>query len=177
LFKEQMMTTDFETLLSSYDRGTLTRRQLLTALAVIGSSASLASQQSPSGVVRPTTMDHVSLLVADPARTEVFYRALFGFPAARPIPSTGKINGFDLQGGYFTFQQSSTPGRIDHFCVAVEGAYDIQQVGEQLEAAGIKASIAGGGTTGYVIDPDGIRVQLSPTSNRQSKLPFPTTKG
>ena len=171
------MNNDFETLLASYERGTLSRRQLLTALAVIGASASVAGQQQPSGVVRPTTMDHVSLLAADPARTETFYRALFGFPPARPIPSTGKINGFDLQGGYFTFQQSNTPGRIDHFCVAVEGEYDIAKVGAQLEAAGIKAPTAGGGTTGYVIDPDGIRVQLSPVANRQSKLPFPSPKG
>src|SRR5688572_26529364 len=111
------MIKDAEALLTSYERGTLTRRQLLTALALMGASGSVAGQQQTSGVVRPTSLDHVSLQVADPARTEAFYRKLFGFPPSRPIPSTGKIPGFDLQGGYFTFQKSDTPGRIDHFCV------------------------------------------------------------
>jgi catechol 2,3-dioxygenase-like lactoylglutathione lyase family enzyme len=165
------MITGADALLTSYERGKLTRRQLLTALGVIGASQTIIGQ--PSGVVRPTSMDHVNLQVADPERTEAFYRKLFGFPPSRPIPSTGRIHGFDLQGGYFTFQKSDSPGRIDHFCVAVEGTYDIKNVGETLEAAGIKAPTAGGGTSGYVIDPDGIRVQLWPASNRLSNLPFP----
>jgi catechol 2,3-dioxygenase-like lactoylglutathione lyase family enzyme len=167
------MSTNADDLLTSYDQGKLTRRELLMGLAAIGLSPMVAGQQQ-AGVVRAYSLDHVSLQVADPARTEAFYRKLFGFPPSRPIPSTGRIPGFDLPGSYITFQQSETPGRIDHFCLAVDGPYDIPKVAEEMTAAGFETSSAGNATTGFIIDPDGIRIQFWPTKDRLSNLPFPS---
>jgi catechol 2,3-dioxygenase-like lactoylglutathione lyase family enzyme len=171
------MAADIDLLLTAYERGRLSRRQLLGALGVIGASTPSAAQRPTVGIVRPSTLDHVNLLVADPARTEAFYRKLFGFPPSRLIPATGQIPGFDLQGSYVTFQKSETPGRIDHFCIAVEGPYDIKAVASELEAAGLKAPTLGGATSGYIVDPDGIRIQFWPTSDRLSNLPFPPARG
>lgn len=167
------MVNEADALLTSYEEGRLTRRQLLLALAGLAATAPNAAGQQPAGVVRPTSLDHVSLHVSDPARTEAFYRTFFGFPPARAFPGNN-IVGFDLQGTYFTFQKGDVP-KIDHFCVAVDGDYDIKKIGLALEAAGQKATTAGGGTTGYILDPDGIRVQLWPASNRLTKLPFPSS--
>jgi len=175
--KRSNMAADIDALLTAYERGRMSRRALLGALSVIGASARAVAQQPAGGIVRPATLDHVNLQVADPAKTEAFYRKLFGFPPSRLIPATGQIPGFDLQGGYITFQKSDTPGKIDHFCIAVEGAYDIKKIAAELEAAGFKAATLGGATTGYIIDPDGIRIQLWPASERLSNLPFPASKG
>lgn len=164
------MTDEADVLLTSYERGKLTRRQLLTALAVMSASGDVAGQPPTPGIVRPRTLDHINVQVADLARTEAFYRKLFGFPPFHALP--GSASGFDLQGSYLSFQKSETPGKIDHFCVAVEGDYDIKQVAQELEAAGIKAPTAGAGQTGYIIDPDGVRIQLWPEKDRLSLLPL-----
>ena len=76
------MTESFNTLLTRYETGTLTRRQLLTAMAVLVAPATTRGQE---GVVRARSLNHVNVGVADVARSEAFYRHLLGLPARRYI--------------------------------------------------------------------------------------------
>jgi catechol 2,3-dioxygenase-like lactoylglutathione lyase family enzyme len=155
------MTIDrIDSLLAAFEQGHFNRRQCLTALAALV-PASVAGQPA-SGVVRAQTLHHVNLQVADVARSEAYYRRLFGFGPSRPL--TGNAFGFDLPGlahTHISLQKGDTPGRLDHFCIGVAD-FDAPRLVAALKNAGIDKGLQTAGNSVYVNDPDGIRVQMAP---------------
>ena len=153
------MIENIDALLTSYERGTLNRRQLLQALAVLAAPVSVAAQTAPAGVMKPRMLHHVNLQVADVGRSEAFYRKLFGFTPSRRVQGPDN-HGFDLPaGGLIILQKSDQPGRIDHFCLGLE-QFDADRLRAAAKGAGIEVQ----GTAGdnfLVRDPDGVRVQVS----------------
>jgi catechol 2,3-dioxygenase-like lactoylglutathione lyase family enzyme len=153
------MIESIDALVTSYDRGTLSRRQLLQALAVLAAPTSAGAQTAPAGVMKSRMLHHVNLQVSDVARSEAFYRRLLGFGPSRVVQGPDN-HGLDLPaGGLIILQKSDQPGRIDHFCIGVE-AFDADRLRTAAKAAGIDAQ----GTANdnfSVRDPDGIRVQVS----------------
>lgn len=73
------MMKDIDALISSYDHGTLTRRQLLYALAIMAAPVADKAQTASGGLVKGRNLHHVNVRVSDIARSEAFYRNLFGF--------------------------------------------------------------------------------------------------
>ncbi|MEY4096238.1 MAG: hypothetical protein RLZZ53_3437, partial [Acidobacteriota bacterium] len=71
---------NFDSLLSQYESGTLSRRQLLTALAAIAAAspaaASAAQTAKPVGAVK--SMNHVSIFVPNVQKSVEFYQGVFG---------------------------------------------------------------------------------------------------
>jgi hypothetical protein len=115
------MIDNFDTLVASYERGTLTRRQLLLALAAIAAPAAAGAQAPGGAVMKARMLHHVNLQVSDVARSEAFYRKLLGLSPSRIVQGPDN-HGLDLPGsGLIILQRSQTPGRIDHFCVGVDG--------------------------------------------------------
>jgi catechol 2,3-dioxygenase-like lactoylglutathione lyase family enzyme len=156
-----MSTEALDSLLASFEAGRLTRRQCLVAIAALGTSSAAAAQPAP-GVVRARTLHHVNLQVADVARSEDFYRRLFGFGPSRPL--TGNAHGFDLPGlahTHISLQKGDTPGRLDHFCIGIED-FDAARITTTLRSAGLGNGLQVAGNSAYVRDPDGIRVQIAP---------------
>ena len=153
------MISNFDALVSSYDRGALSRRQLLHALAILAAPAAAAAQTAPAGVMKPRMVHHVNLQVADVAKSEAFYRKLFGFGPSRKVQGPDN-HGLDLpSGGLLILQKSDQPGRIDHFCVGVDG-FDADRQRAAAKAAGM--DVQGTGADNFSLrDPDGIRVQVS----------------
>lgn len=147
---------NLEQLLSSYESGKLSRRQLLTALALLTVPAA-GTAQSSSSILSGRNLHHVSLHVSDVAKSEAFYRRAFGLPASRKLQ--GNAVGFDLQGGGLVSIQKGDPaGRLDHFCVGVSD-FGPEKTSKTLKDSGLEAQIAGESV--FVRDPDGIRVQIS----------------
>ena len=156
-----MSTDALDSILTSFEAGRLTRRQCLIAIAALGTPSAAAAQPAP-GLVRARTLHHVNLQVADVARSEQFYRKLFGFGPSRPL--TGNAHGFDLPGlahTHISLQKGDAPGRLDHFCIGVED-FDTARVTSTLKKAGLDNGPQGAGNSVYVRDPDGIRVQIAP---------------
>ena len=154
------MIDNITTLITSYENGTISRRHLLQALALM-TAPTIASAQAAAGVVtKARTLHHVNVRVSDLARSEAFYRRLFGLPASHRV--TGPDNhGFDLpSGSLIILEKSDSPGRIDHFCVGVEG-YDADKTASAATAAGIEIMPASAKDSFFVRDQDGLRVQLS----------------
>lgn len=152
-----------DALLSQYENGSLSRRDLLAALALLLAAPSAASATQgatkPIGAVK--AMNHVTCFVPDVTRSVEFYQSLFGMPIlTRQDPginlSTG--NGFF---GIYPNQAGATGGSINHVCFAMEN-FDADAVLKQLTERGIKGNIRMRGDTKelYFTDPDGIRVQL-----------------
>ena len=154
------MIDNIDALVSSYEHGTLTRRQLLQALAVIAVPAATAAQTAGGSVMSARNLHHVNLQVADVARSEAFYRKLFGFPSTRRVQGPDN-HGFDLPGGgLIILQKSDKPGRLDHFCVGVDG-FDAERLRAGAKAAGIEGVQGSATDNFFVSDPDGLRVQVS----------------
>jgi catechol 2,3-dioxygenase-like lactoylglutathione lyase family enzyme len=154
--------TNLDSLLSQYEHGSLSRRDLLAALALLAAAPSSASTQSaakPIGAVK--AMNHVTCFVPDVKKSVDFYQGLFGMPIlTRQDPGINLSTGNSFFGIYPN-QAGATGGSINHVCFAMEN-FDADAVLKQLADRGIKGNIRLRGDTKelYFTDPDGIRVQL-----------------
>lgn len=153
-----------DALLAQYENGSLSRRDLLAALALLvaspaSSTATTQGGSKPIGAVK--TMNHVTCFVPDVTKSVEFYQSLFGMPIltrqdAGINLSTG--NGFF---GIYPSQPGATGGSLHHVCFGMEN-FDADAVLKQLADRGIKGNIRLRGDTKelYFTDSDGIRVQL-----------------
>ena len=154
------MTDHIAALVTAYDNGTLTRRQLLHALAIVATPAAAAAQTPSGGAMKGRLLHHVNVQVSDVSRSEAFYRTLLGLPPSRVVQGPDN-HGLDLPaGGLIILQRSNTPGRIDHFCVGVEN-WNADRLRVAARAAGIERVQGTASDNFFVVDPDGLRVQLS----------------
>src|SRR5438093_2272588 len=129
------MVDFIDSLVTAYETGSLTRRQLLQALTLM--AAPVDGAQSPNaGATKGRMLHHVNVQVADVARSEAFYRTLLGLPPSRVVQGPDN-HGLDLPGGGIVIlQKSGAPGRIDHFCLGVEN-WDAGRLRDATKAAGI----------------------------------------
>src|SRR5688572_9748144 len=113
-------------LVQRFERGGLTRRQLiqgLSALVAAGTAAAPAAAQN-SGL-QAIEVDHTSVLVADLQRSADFYTKVFGLT---PV-SEDKANrilrlgtgGAGVNSTLVSLRQQSPAGDIDHFALTVKG--------------------------------------------------------
>jgi hypothetical protein len=84
------MIRDIDALVSSYEQGTLTRRQLLYALAMIATPVVVTAQTTSGSLMKGRNLHHVNVRVSDIARSEAFYRNLFGFSSLHPGGCKGR---------------------------------------------------------------------------------------
>lgn len=156
------MTSKVDALVASYERGALTRREFLLAMATLSAPVLSAAEQPVVGVLTARTLHHVNLQVSDVARSEAYYRRLFGFQSSRPL--AGNALGFDLPDyphTHISLQKSDLPGRLDHFCIGVEG-FSVSRVMDAIKEEGLDSGMRPASNSVYVQDPDGIRVQIAP---------------
>ena len=150
-------------LVNRFERGGLTRRQLVQALsalvAVAGTSSSSAAQ---AGALTATGIDHTSVLVTDLQRSAEFYQRLFGL---KPV-SEDKANrilrlgagGTGVGSTLVSLRQQNPPGLIDHFAIRVE-RFNRETVTEILKTQGLTP--AQNVEFGFHIkDPDNAVVQI-----------------
>jgi catechol 2,3-dioxygenase-like lactoylglutathione lyase family enzyme len=157
--KSISMIEKIEALVNQYERGDLTRRQLLQALAVISAGGTAASQ-TPNGLMRGRNLHHVNIRVSNVAQSENFYRKLFGLSPSRRVQGPDN-HGLDLPGaGLIILQRADDPGRIDHLCVGVDD-FNAERLRAAVRNAGL-GDVQGNASDNFsVIDPDGLRVQIS----------------
>ena len=156
-------------LLTAYERGKLTRRQLLSALALVATGTSLSGQQQPPPLGRRARLiNHVQIGVSNLPRSREFYQKLGFAGTLRPIvpPLGGATYALDCSNGPFiSLLQTTDParlGKISHFCIGLDD-YQAQRDAEALRAAGIAVPQPASWHSFSVRDPDGISVQLSDT--------------
>lgn len=146
-------------LLSQYENGRLSRRELLAALAALTAAASAPAGAAPIGAVK--SLNHVTVFVPDVQKSVKFYQDLFGMPVlTRQDPGVNLNCGTGFYGIY-PAQGSAAAGSINHVCFGLE-QFDAEAVLKQLAERGVKGTIRLRGDTKelYFTDPDGIRVQL-----------------
>jgi catechol 2,3-dioxygenase-like lactoylglutathione lyase family enzyme len=147
-------------LLDRYDHGRLSRRELLTGLALIGFTSAGAQAQPATPAVAGSTLNHLQLNVKDLEATRDFYAKLFGARLVRKdTPDNWHL---DMAGSSISLRTSPDRQIVDHFGVGV-ARFDANAieaaVKSRLPAA--NAQITADRTAVGVRDPNGILVQIS----------------
>ena len=144
-------------LVTRFDQGTLSRRDLLqglTALAAASGAAPAAAQTTP---FRATRIDHISVQVTDMARSVAFYEKIFGLK----ILSEDKDNEIVRMGVtkiIVSLHRKPPVGIVDHFAIAIDD-FDREAVTAELAKHGLTAeqNLDYGF---FVRDPEGVPVQI-----------------
>jgi catechol 2,3-dioxygenase-like lactoylglutathione lyase family enzyme len=166
------MASMIDSLFDRYDRGGMTRRQLVQALAaaVAWPAGAMAQTTAPAPIVRGVGVNHVQLNVSDVARSKAFYTRIFGVTPGWPTANAATGIHLDLADGYISVTSgAATKGIIGHFAVGVDRleADDAKGIAAKINSAmpEVKATASfqenDGVWTVNFNDPDGIRVQIS----------------
>ena len=162
------MHRELESLLGLYDSGNLSRRQLVQGLVALGVgpyvarpvAGGLRVREQSAGLFQARTLNHVTLLTPNVARSKGFYQRLTGLP----IQAEDKdFCEFRLENGFLGIYEPDAGDRpgFNHFCLGIQ-KYDPQTTLNTLKGAmpEAKATLEGKDQV-YVQDPDGVRVQFA----------------
>ena len=143
-------------LVQSFEKGKMTRRNLVQTLALLMVSGGSAAAQS----LRVRGVDHASVLVSDMVQSVEFYQRVFGFAIVSEDEENEIVRlGFDGE-ILLSLRHEATAGVIDHFAFGVEG-FDAESATRVLEARGVTPEPANIDYGFHFKDPDGAIVQLS----------------
>lgn len=156
------MESLISSLVSRFEKGSLSRRDLVQTLAMLAASGSgmgraAAAQEELD--FKAANIDHVSIHVADLQRSVQFYQRMFGFAVVSQDQAQGIIR---LGNGKVLVSLNNGAGRagaIDHFAVGIP-KFDAQSGRQYFTQRGAMPSQ--GDYAGFHIkDPDGVNVQIS----------------
>ena len=106
-------------LVSRFEKGALSRRDLVQGLAMLAASRTAASAAAQDEIdFRTANIDHVSMQVTDLQRSVDFYQKTFGFPVVseeKPLNIVRLGHGRTL----VSFNLQKPTGIIDHFSIGV----------------------------------------------------------
>jgi catechol 2,3-dioxygenase-like lactoylglutathione lyase family enzyme len=154
------MEAVISTLVSRFEEGKVSRRELiqaLAALAVAGGGASAAPQETP---FKSSRIDHISIQVTDLQRSIAFYQKIFGLS----ILGEDKPNEIVRMGTtrvIVSLHHKPPTGIVDHFAIAID-TFNRESVTRALRQQGLtpEENLDYGF---YVRDPEGIPVQIVQT--------------
>jgi catechol 2,3-dioxygenase-like lactoylglutathione lyase family enzyme len=151
-------------LMDDFDRGKMTRHQLIKSIAVVAAATaagvSPAAAQSAKGF-KGVAINHISYQVNDYAKTRDFYADIFGM---RVVADTGTQCNLIL-GDTNTFliprkaPQGVTTPRIDHIAYTIDH-WDKSGVKSELERRGLNPR-PDTENSFHVNDPNGFDLQIS----------------
>ena len=151
------MNSVVDDLVSRFDRGTLSRRQLvqgLAALAAAGGAQTAAAQTTP---FTSTRIDHISIQVTDMARSVAFYEKIFGLRVINE-DKENEIVRMGVTRIIVSLHRKPPVGIVDHFAIAIDD-FNRDRVTAELAKHGLQAqeNLDYGF---FVRDPEGIPVQI-----------------
>jgi catechol 2,3-dioxygenase-like lactoylglutathione lyase family enzyme len=142
-------------LVTRFERGGLSRRELIQALAMVAAVGTTAS----AAPLKPGSINHVSVLVSDMARSIDFYNRVFGLSVVNE-DKPNKISRLGIGGRVLvSLRVEPPPGLVDHFAIGVEN-FNKEAVTRDLQALGLtpRENLEFGF---HVKDPDGANVQIT----------------
>ena len=153
-------------LLGEFERGRLSRRQLVQSLALGMTAAALgpvavqaATAAAPRKGFKAVAVNHISFGVADYARTRDFYAELLGMPVSG---DDGKQCYLKIGDDSFLIarksQQPDGGPLVDHICYTIED-WDKEAVEAELRARGFDPE-PDTDESFHIRDPDGYRLQI-----------------
>ena len=151
-------------LLQDYERGKMTRRQLIRTLALTATAASTLGTAEAASPANAVSINHVSMQVTDYAKTRDFYAGLFGMKVTN---DDGKTQCRLVFGDNILIARnaSSRPGGkagVDHIAYTLANWDTDKAVKPAVEAELKRRGLMIRTTEGsfHVQDPDGFEVQM-----------------
>jgi catechol 2,3-dioxygenase-like lactoylglutathione lyase family enzyme len=145
-------------LLTSFERGALTRRELIRGLAMLTAASGTAAAAGPEEAgLKGTKIDHVSIQVTDLPRSIAFYQTLFGFSVVSEDKGN-EIVRLGITKALVSLHHKSPTGIVDHFAIAVDH-FNKESVTRDLKQRGAnpQENLDAGF---HVKDPEGLSVQI-----------------
>src|SRR5580693_4983378 len=143
-----------EKMLTDFEHGHVTRRQLALSLAALVSGAQAATKEAELNAI---TINHVTVRVPDLHRTSQFYQEFFGMPL-RQQSATVHILG--VGSSFFGIEQGTgQPATVDHYDFGIEN-FNADAVREQLTKLNLKFDKTSKESFKFY-DPDGFHVQVN----------------
>jgi catechol 2,3-dioxygenase-like lactoylglutathione lyase family enzyme len=167
-----------DALFDQYDRGRMTRRGLMQALAMLALPAKILGAEAAADsapIVHGLGVNHVGLVVGDIERSYEFYHRLFGVKKGWPARNNGSGVHLDFPTGYISVDsEAGAKSTITHFSISIEQIDQnsakrlADKINEELPDAKAKSAFQAndGVSTVNLVDPDGFHVQISPISGR-----------
>jgi len=152
------MESIISSLVTRFEKGSLSRRELVQGLTLLAASRTAASAQEDLNF-KTATIDHVSIQVADVKRSTEFYQKMFGFKVVSGEPARNIVR-LGNTGTLVSFNQEKPTATIDHFAIGIP-RYNKDAAVRYFTQRGAKP-LEGNFAGFHVLDPDGIRVQISP---------------
>jgi catechol 2,3-dioxygenase-like lactoylglutathione lyase family enzyme len=143
-------------LLSRFERGALSRRDLVQGLAMLTAASGVAQGQD-TAAIKAAKIDHVSIQVTDLPRAVAFYQKMFGLT----VVSEDKPNEIVRLGvgkPLVSLHHKSPTGLVDHFAIGVEKFNKDSVTGELKERGVTPEDNLDAGF--HIKDPEGISVQI-----------------
>lgn len=138
-------------LITRYESGSLTRRELIQSLGVL----TTAQIRPAADVLAVASINHVSVQVSDLPRSVAFYTRVFGLTDDRSDAETARLASGRC---HVSLRRGNPVGVIDHFAFGVN-RFDQAALTMELRRRGAEAREEG--QFGFhVTDPDGVRVQI-----------------
>jgi glyoxylase I family protein len=146
-------------LLTRFEKGGLTRRELIRGLAMLaGASVSgIAATEAQDSGFKGANIDHVSIQVADLQRSVDYYQKMFGFTVVSEDKPHGIIR-LGITKTIVSLNHETPVGIVDHFAIGVP-KFDRNSITSDLKQRG--ATPENDPFAGFHIkDPDGLNVQI-----------------
>jgi catechol 2,3-dioxygenase-like lactoylglutathione lyase family enzyme len=157
--KEIAMESIISNLLSRFEKGSLSRRELVQGLAMLAASGTATSAQEDINF-KTANVDHVSVQVGNLQKSIDFYQKMFGFGVVSQAEEGGvKIVRLGNTKTLVSLNVGGPPGRVDHFAIGIP-RFTRESINSYLVQRG--ATPLQGDFAGlHIKDPDGVNVQIS----------------
>lgn len=149
------METTISRIVQNYECGKISRRELISGLALLAAAPRPAAA-APASTFKGLGFNHLALDVTDIARSRDFYMKHLGMNVRRESANDCFLG----LGPDFLALFKREKAEMDHFCIAIEN-FQVDAVTEELKRQGLNPNQPSGSQRVYFRDPDGLMVQLS----------------
>jgi catechol 2,3-dioxygenase-like lactoylglutathione lyase family enzyme len=144
-------------LVTRFEKGSLTRRELIQVLGMLTAASGTAAAGLQESGLRGVKIDHVSIQVNNLQRSIDFYQKLFGFSVVSE-DKKNEIVRLGITKTLVSLHHKSPTGIVDHFAIGVDH-FDKESATRDLKQRGAtpEENIDAGF---HVKDPEGLSVQI-----------------
>ena len=135
-------------MLAQYERGKITRRELIQGLALLAVAGSTASAAG----FKAGTINHISIQVSNMQKSADWYKKAFGLAELKTEEKNVVMLG--VGPSHLSIRAGKNPGTIDHFAIGVD-PFNEPAIVEDFKKRGYNPSGL------HVKDPDGLNVQIT----------------
>lgn len=144
-------------LVTRFEKGGITRRELIRGLAMLAATSTTAAAAMQEPGFKGARIDHASIQTSNLQRSIDFYQKFFGFSVVSE-DKTNEIVRLGVNKTLVSLHHKSPTGIVDHFAIGVDH-FDKELVTRDLKLRGVtpeENTDAGF----HIKDPEGLSVQI-----------------